>query len=487
MLIQIGAGTRTRLPYIPPKPPTSHIPPILIPNSPLQGGFTPAPRGITNPLDWLRDRLQSFQRSLQRINESRSARVDSPAPGWLLDLLKDDDGGGGGGSSGPTELDWALYRLREKEVQHKIEQDMWERKLRSADLQAQRYKDLRDAYLRIGELELAQNAQKRADYWEGQKIALEKERINLENQGQQLNFYARMAELESQRQDSTNRFIIGMANAQNDAERTRLEAAWRREQAQIAKMQEETQRALGEWQARTAQFRAETERQVALGNLGLEVNKFIAELARSPRDFATLWFMQRGIAPDWNTIASGGTPATGQPLAPVNPFTLYTPTTRGPSFNMPTSAYSQVGSQIGSYTPGENPWLNMGPATTGALEVPGLEMPSFLRYIDTSPPEGPSIPDINFRGIIPPELMQIPGELPTAATGGFTTAPMFLVGDSPGPDPERGARPELVINPTRAPIKVIPHKKTAKMLAMYGIDTPYVEVKDGKPKAKRNR
>ncbi|MEM4360265.1 MAG: hypothetical protein QXT45_07015, partial [Candidatus Bilamarchaeaceae archaeon] len=140
-------------------------------------------------------------------------------------------GGGGGGSSAPTELDWALYRLREKEVEHRIQQDLWERQWKAADLEAQRYRDLRDAYLRIGELELAQNAQKRADYWEGQKVALERERINLENQGQQLQFYARMAELEAQRQDSTNRFIIGMANAQNDAERTRLEAAWRREQA----------------------------------------------------------------------------------------------------------------------------------------------------------------------------------------------------------------------------------------------------------------
>lgn len=389
-------------------------------------------------------------------------------------------GGGGGGPSGPTELDWALYRLREKEVEHRIQQDLWERQWKAADLEAQRYRDLRDAYLRIGELELAQNAQKRADYWEGQKVALERERINLENQGQQLQFYARMAELEAQKQDSTNRFIIGMANAQNDAERTRLEAAWRREQAQIARMQEETQRALGEWQARTAQFRAETERQAALGNLGLEINKFIADLARSPRDFATLWFMQRGIAPDWSTIASGGTPATGQALAPVNPLTLYTPTTQAPTFNMPSTEFSQVGSHIGSYTPSPNPWLSMGPATAGSSAPPGIPMPTFLPYIDTSPPSGPDVSDINFRDLIPPELMRIPEPIPTAAFGGFTNAPVILVGDSPGEDPDKDARPELVVNPMLAPIKVVPNKETAMMLAKYGINVPYIEVKEAK-------
>ncbi|MEM4603600.1 MAG: hypothetical protein QW842_07355, partial [Candidatus Nezhaarchaeales archaeon] len=105
---------------------------------------------------------------------------------------------------------------------------------------------------------------------------------------------------------------------------------------------------------------------------------------------------------------------------------------------------------------------------------------SFLPYIDTSPPSGPDVSDINFRDLIPPELMRIPGPIPTAAFGGFTNAPVILVGDSPGDDPDKDARPELVVNPTLAPIKVVPNKETAMLLAKYGINVPYIEVKEAK-------
>lgn len=64
-----------------------------------------------------------------------------------------------------------------------------------------------------------------------------------------------------------------------------------------------------------------------------------------------------------------------------------------------------------------------------------------------------------------------PEEVPAMAIGGYTRAPRFIAGDSPAKNPfEGGARPEIIENPTRAPIRVRNSGQT--LSAMLGKRTP---------------
>src|SRR5690606_6168612 len=96
-----------------------------------------------------------------------------------------------------------------------------------------------------------------------------------------------------------------------------------------------------------------------MGNLALENNKWLLDKATSPSDLWALWFMQRGVTPDWDTLAAGGTPAQGTPIVPVNPMTAFTPTTAAPTFNgtSQNSAAANVGAAMASYAPQQNQYL----------------------------------------------------------------------------------------------------------------------------------
>lgn len=64
-----------------------------------------------------------------------------------------------------------------------------------------------------------------------------------------------------------------------------------------------------------------------------------------------------------------------------------------------------------------------------------------------------------------------PEDVPAMAIGGYTRAPRFIAGDSPAKNPfEGGARPEIIENPTRAPIRVRNSGQT--LSAMLGKRTP---------------
>jgi hypothetical protein len=84
----------------------------------------------------------------------------------------------------------------------------------------------------------------------------------------------------------------------------------------------------------TDQFGAETTRATGMGSLALETNKFLMDKASNPEDLFSLYYLQRGVTPDWQGIKNG-TAATGDAIVPVNPMTAYKPTTAAPDFTKP--------------------------------------------------------------------------------------------------------------------------------------------------------
>lgn len=53
------------------------------------------------------------------------------------------------------------------------------------------------------------------------------------------------------------------------------------------------------------------------------------------------------------------------------------------------------------------------------------------------------------------------------AQGGYTTAPMMMTGDAAHANPEAGgARPEVIMNPTRAPLMVVPNEAVPQVVSM---------------------
>jgi len=86
------------------------------------------------------------------------------------------------------------------------------------------------------------------------------------------------------------------------------------------------------WQEKMGQiqaFGAETERAVGMGNIALQNNQFLLDKATSPKDLFGLYFLQRGINPDWEAIQAG-TPEGGDELKVKDPFSAYTPVTEMP-------------------------------------------------------------------------------------------------------------------------------------------------------------
>jgi len=370
----------------------------------------------------------------------------------------------------------------------------------------------RDYALSVGDQALAKQRQADANYWSGVQAQIDQDRNGLTARGQDIDYATAMAGIAQQKYDSDQRYMIGMANATNDADRNRIEALWNREQAAIAVMEDETKRILGGQANQTAQFSAETDRAARMGNLALDNNKFIQQMATSPRDSFGLYMMQRGLAPDWDTMANGGTPGQGASLVPADVMNAYKPVTAPPTFTAGTPANpaaANVGKASGSYAPAANPFIQPlgsvpAPAAPAAAPAPWKPTPlpqggppqvkaeapyAGVRNTDVAGLNewtgqtgllGPSkVSDYTSNGwkvygqgggeITDPNMDIAPGATITVrrfAGGGYTTAPMFMAGDSPARNPAAGgARPEIIENPTGAPIRVRPNPKT---VAAYG-------------------
>lgn len=354
--------------------------------------------------------------------------------------------------------------------QKKFEADEAERRRQAA-------LDERNLALSQGNLDLARSKQADANHWAGVSAEIERERNAITAQGNQLQHAAAMAGIEQAREDSNKRFQVGMAGAVNDQQRNQVEAQWNAEQAAIAKMEDETKRILGAQQNQVAQFGQETDRAARMGTLALDNNKFIAEQARSPRDLPGLFMMQRGIAPDWQTILAGGTPGTGASLVPADVMRAYVPTTAAPTFNgtpvNQSAANVGAASAAGIAAAGAgNQFIN----ANGFTSNPAPQQPAYAP--PAAPIQQPQQPPVTFSGWQPsPEpkrdLLYRYGVPAVAAdyraAGGPTTAEHVVAGDAPAADPSAGgALPEGIWNPTRAPLFIQPNPETARMMAMYG-------------------
>ena len=77
----------------------------------------------------------------------------------------------------------------------------------------------------------------------------------------------------------------------------------------------------------------------------------------------------------------------------------------------------------------------------------------------------PNLTTVEFVDKVPGADQTVVGPVTRAAQGGLTSAHQMLVGDAQHPNPwANGARPEIVQNPTGAPISVIPAPQTQSML-----------------------
>lgn len=366
--------------------------------------------------------------------------------------------------------------------------------------------------LAVGDQALAKKAQDDANYWAGVQANIDRDRNSITARGQDVDYATAIARINQDKYDSDQRYMVGMANATNDAERNQIAATWNAEQAAIALMEDETKRVLGGQQNQISQFSAETDRAARMGNLALDNNKFIREMSTSPRDLFSLYFMQRAMAPDWDTITAGGTPAMGAALVPADVMGAYKPVTAPVDFSQGSTpanaAAGNVGKATGSYTPKANPFIQpvssipapaapAAPAPWTPSAAPGpmpaapkAETPyAGVRSSDVAGLSewtgqtgllGPSkVSDYTANGwkvygagggeLTDPNLDIAGGSTITVrrfAGGGYTSAPYFMAGDAPHTNPSAGgARPEIIENPTGAPIRVRPNPKT---VAAYG-------------------
>ncbi|MFA6135546.1 MAG: hypothetical protein WC869_16150 [Phycisphaerae bacterium] len=173
------------------------------------------------------------------------------------------------------------------------------------------------------------------------------------------------------RQSSNQNYWAAMANATNDAARVGIEDMSRLDKNSQFNADQTNQFTLGQQGNQSSQFGMETDRANRMGQLALENNKFIADMSDNPRDMWALYAMQRGVAPDWETIMAGGTPATGSALAPSSVMNAYNPVTAAPTFNA-TAAQSQAQQQAGgSYGAANNQFIqNWQGANTATSTLP---------------------------------------------------------------------------------------------------------------------
>lgn len=306
----------------------------------------------------------------------------SPSQGdTLLDEIANrlaNGGGGGGGSpdwyyQGNLNNDTRGLDLTEQN--NKFNQDF-----STAQFNWQKTLDDRDYALRVGDFELAKQKQADANYWQQKTLEAQQSMNAADNasaerrasiaagaevQSASISAQAqiRSAEIRAavDREAANKQLQANLANAVNDADRNAAYAAWNQEQAAIAKMEDDTKRQIAANDAKINLFGAETDRMNVAGQLAQKQNEFILNAATSPRDLFGLYFMQRGVAPDWETLSNGGTPGQGSPLVPQNALTAYVPQSGLPQLEFGTGpAYGNVGQATGAYKPQANPYIAMG-------------------------------------------------------------------------------------------------------------------------------
>ena len=466
----------------------------------------------------------------------------------LLALLAASMGGGGGGGSGRNDA------LDSRSLDITEQNNLFNQKLDDAQFRHQQAMDERDYALAVGDQKLAERKQNDANHWE--QVGFEvQQAMNAANNaadieqsniaanasmygsrvGAQATVQSAQIRAEADRQASRNQLQANLANAINDADRNRAIEAFNREQAAIAKMEDDTKRMLGVQQNQTAQFGAETDRMGVAGNLAQKQNEFILNAATSPRDLFGLYFMQRGVTPDWEAIKNGN-PAIGDPLTVQNALTAYKPTGATPVHtNVAGPAYNTVGQATAGFTPQANPYISMGldgagggggggatssftmpdfgytPAQTGGTPKPNvpigqpptmqLDKPvdtladtwSGVRaadyanlksgqgtYVTTGLAGASRASDfLDYNVFNPKDNTQYSGDqeigpgaqiyMTRKAQGGYTNAQNVMTGDAAHPDPwAGGAKPEMIENPTGAPLRI---KNTAQTAADFGVQT----------------
>lgn len=365
------------------------------------------------------------------------------------------------------DFDESVFRDR-RDFEYNAGQDAMDREILDAEIKAKAAQQQFDNAMAVGDFQAAQKAAEDRNHWEQVAAQQAQDRINLEGQGQQLDYNlglgniaadryrtdadlalgnARIAsdtalgqqrnqtaqfDAETARLNSERDYLLGMANATTDAERAATEERRRQDMVAIANMEgrnqfilgqqgnqvdafnadtsrqssmqnyyaalanaandaarigiedlsrldrnsqfnadQKNQFTLGQQSNQTNQFGMETDRANRMGQLALENNKFIAELANSPRDMFTLYAMQRGVAPDWGTIMAGGTPAQGAALAPADVMNAYTPVTAATTFGAEAAQSQAAQNQNSGYNADSNYFLkNFRDANTATSTLP---------------------------------------------------------------------------------------------------------------------
>lgn len=498
------------------------------------------------------------------ISSNNSPSQEDDGGGFFDSPYIFDDGSGVDHFFDVNPLDAEAHQLNLDLFEYQQKKDAWYAQQQQAEFAWQQATDERDYALAVGEYDLARQKAVDANHWQKQSLMLELQIANMDAQMQayQINMS----------------YQAEMARATNDADANRINLAREQELAAIAKMQDETNRAIAGKQLNISAYDSETNRMLGLGELAIENNKFIHELYSNPRNHFSLFAMQRGNTPDWDTMAATGQLPGGDPLRVRDPFSMMDPTVTLPTdFNIgPGQSHGQVGQasqgvnlqgisqyqnmpmqnapqlnmdfgdpqQVtptplggsGQYTdinPGGaqggvptallKPGLNL--STVGAVNgqgiygnafSPGLgsayydqgmsrpiqpgdylapgtqiwynytaggpaaqpnpypqtQIQSNANFPSTGAPQAnqvvPGSGGIPQYGYVPgPEQGNLPSEyvpgLPAYAQGtsGMVNDPVMMTGDAPNPNPYAGgARPEIIVNPTQAPIGVINTEQT---------------------------
>ncbi len=479
----------------------------------------------------------------------------------LLDLLYSGAGSGGGGYSSVDHF-FDVNPLDQSIFDQNVKQQAWQNDFDLAQFNWQKANDDRDYALAVGDLNLAKQKQADANYWQGKSFELEQQRMAMDERISAADNATRtnIAQMEAASRAETARIAAeadryaanlrlqeGLANATNDQERNRVLLAHEQELASIAKMEDDTKRMIASGEQKIGGFNAETARMAQMGDIALKNNQFLLDASSTPRDLFGLYFMQRGVTPDWDSLAAGN-PTYGDPLRVYDPMKTYSPNITMPQdFEMsPGQAYGGVGN-ASNISLNANPFLQMGmsqaqqqptqqipmqqpqqpqpnvtfsgwqpnggiPAFAGGTDRATRTIVNAVRNYSTNRPSTVSadfgVPASGQGGFTPksrslsspwaqqpqnqgfsslsvPNYAYMPDKIlpnmqrnqnPAYVSAyaakknpepGYTTAPKFLTGDDIGPNPfGNGAKPELIENPTQAPIRV---KNTIQTAADFGI------------------
>lgn len=446
----------------------------------------------------------------------------------------------GSGRGSDVDHFFDVNPLDQAKFDQSVAQNAWQNDFDTAKFNWDKANADRDYALAVGDQDLARKKQNDANYWQGKTLELEQGNNIRDNQTRiattQIDANSRIQAAsiaaEADRYGAQLRLQEGLANAHNDAERNKVLLAHEQEIANIARMEDETKRAIAAQENRIKAFDAESTRAYQQGDLAIKNNQFILDASKSPRDLFGLFMMQRGKTPDWDRMMAGGDLTQGDPLRVTNPLTAYRPTVMLPTdFAIGNTQMGSVGSAAGGVSFNANPYMNPnmissssgggGGGAGGGSIMSGVTMPNFSQPTNFGQPPK-TFSDINpggLQGGIPVagltpgmnlstvgsditgadltmdafydqgKTQKInPGDfvakgtqvwvdypMPKMNTGGYTNEQQIMTGDANHPNPMAGgARPEIIENPTGAPLRVIPNPLTMKEMGMnemldYGI------------------